>query len=148
VGRYGKWSAYAQAKLANQLFTLELDRRAEAQKLDLVSVASHPGYAATNLQAVGPQMSGSKMMARMSDLANSVFAQSAAAGALPTLFGATAPGVHGGQYFGPDKLFGMRGYPKRVSFVRAARDPEAGRRLWELSADLTDVRFGTLDRKA
>ena len=143
--RYGKWTAYGQAKLANQLFTLELDRRATRHGTDLVSVAAHPGFAATNLQAVGPQMSGSGVMERLSGLGNSVFAQSAAAGALPSLYAATAPGVRGGQYFGPDGLFGTRGHPKAVSFVRAARDPDAARRLWVVSEELTDVRFDALD---
>jgi NAD(P)-dependent dehydrogenase (short-subunit alcohol dehydrogenase family) len=139
--RYGKWTAYAQAKLSNQLFTLELDRRATHRGADLVSVAAHPGYAATNLQAVGPRMSGSVLMGSFSNLGNSVFAQTAAGGALPSLYGATAPGVRGGQYFGPDRLFGMRGHPKPVAFVRAARDPETARRLWELSQRLTGVQF-------
>ena len=145
TGKYGKWSAYSQAKLANQLFTLELDRRARRQGADLVSVAAHPGYAATNLQAVGPQMSGSGLMERLTDLGNSVVAQPAAAGALPSLYAAAAPGVNGGQYFGPDRLFGMRGHPKEVSFVRAAQDPATARRLWEVSEELTGTRFGALD---
>ena len=84
-------------------------------------------------------------MERLSDLANSVFAQPAAAGALPSLYGAAAPGVRSGQYFGPDRLFGMRGHPKAVSFVRAAEDPETARRLWEVSEELTGVQFGPLD---
>jgi len=145
LSHYGKWSAYSQAKLANQLFTLELDRRARGRGLDLVSVAAHPGYAATNLQAVGPQMSGSNIMARLGDLGNSVMAQSAAAGALPILYAATAPAVSGGQYFGPDRLFGMRGHPKPVSFVPAARRPDTARRLWEVSEELTGVRTAALD---
>ena len=145
--RYGKWTTYGQAKLANQLFALELDRRATDRGVDLVSVAAHPGYAATNLQAVGPRMSGSRIMERLNDLANLVFAQPAADGALPSLYGATAPEVRGGQYFGPDRLFGMRGNPKQVSFVRAARDPETARRLWEVSEKLTGVRFDSLDPK-
>ncbi len=141
---YGKWTAYAQAKLSNQLFTLELHRRATDRGKDLLSVAAHPGYAATNLQAVGPQMSGSSMMAKLTDLGNTLFAQPAGAGALPSLFGATAVGVHGGQYFGPDRLFGMRGNPKPVPFVRAAKDPATARRLWDISEALTDVRFDAL----
>jgi NAD(P)-dependent dehydrogenase (short-subunit alcohol dehydrogenase family) len=145
--RYGKWTAYGQAKLSNQLFALELDRRATDRGVDLVSVAAHPGYAATNLQAVGPRMVGSRIMERINDLGNSVLAQPAAVGALPSLYGATAPGVRGGQYFGPDHLFGMRGHPKRIAFVRAARDPDTARRLWEVSEDLTGVRFGALDPK-
>ena len=138
---YSRWRAYAQAKLANQLFTLELHRRVTAAGVDLVSVAAHPGYAATNLQRVGPRMSGSSRAERATDLANAVFAQSAASGALPSLYGATAPGVVGGQYFGPDGRFAMHGHPKAVSFVRAAEDPETARRLWEVSEGLTGVRF-------
>jgi NAD(P)-dependent dehydrogenase (short-subunit alcohol dehydrogenase family) len=143
--RYGKWTAYGQAKLSNQLFALELNRRATDRGVDLVSVTAHPGYAATNLQAVGPRMSGSRIMERINDLGNSVFAQPAADGALPSLYGATAPGVRGGQYFGPDRLFGMRGHPQPTSFVRAARDPKTARRLWEVSETLSGVRFGALD---
>ncbi len=146
--RYGRWSAYGQAKLSNQLFVLELDRRVSGRGADLVSVAAHPGYAATNLQAVGPRMTGSKLMEEMNRLANSVFAQSAAEGALPSLYGACAPGVHGGQYFGPDRLFGMRGNPTPVSFVAGARDPVTARRLWEVSEELTGVRFGAVDPPA
>jgi NAD(P)-dependent dehydrogenase (short-subunit alcohol dehydrogenase family) len=183
---YGKWSAYAQSKLANQLFTRELDRRAgrdgsrpdgagpdgagpdvagpdgagpdgagpDGGGLDdagpdgagLVSVASHPGYAATNLQLVAPRMSGSHLGERMNGWANTVFAQSAAAGALPSLFGATAPGVRGGQFFGPDRLFGARGHPHPVDFVKAARDPETAGRLWDVSVELTGVTYAELDR--
>ena len=145
TAKYGKWSAYSQSKLANQLFALELDRRATRAGVDLVSVAAHPGYAATNLQAVGPQMSGSSLMERMSDLGNKLFGQSAAGGALPSLYGATAPGVSGGQYFGPDGFMAQRGAPKAVSFVKAAKDPVTARRLWEVSEELTGVRFTALD---
>ena len=145
TSRYGPWSAYAQSKLANQVFTLELDRRVTGSRRQLVSVAAHPGYAATNLQSVGPDMSGSNLMKRLGDIGNSVLAQSAAAGALPSLYAATAPTVTGAQYFGPDRLFGMRGNPHPLPFVRAARDPAAGRRLWEISEDLTKVRFDGLD---
>ncbi|HEY2428538.1 MAG TPA: oxidoreductase [Acidimicrobiales bacterium] len=80
---YQKWIAYGQAKLANQLFTIELDRRARANGLDLVSVAAHPGYAATNLQAAGARMQGQGRQEQLMELGNRVFAQSAAAGALP-----------------------------------------------------------------
>ena len=143
--RYGAWRAYAQAKLANQLFTMELDRRSVASGTSLVSVAAHPGYAATNLQAVGPKMTGSGVMEWATALGNTLIAQSPADGALPSLYAATAPGVGGGRYFGPDRLFGMRGHPKAAAFVRAARDPVAARRLWDVSEELTGVRFGALD---
>jgi NAD(P)-dependent dehydrogenase (short-subunit alcohol dehydrogenase family) len=139
---YGKWIAYGQSKLANQLFTLELHRRASSK--GILSIAAHPGYAATNLQGTGPRMSGSKIMEAVTNLENTVFAQTAAMGALPILYAATAPDVIGGRYFGPDQFFGMRGHPKRVRFVRAAKNPETARRLWEVSEDLTGVHYESL----
>jgi len=146
--KYGKWSAYGQAKLANQLFVLELDRRAIRSGVDLVSVAAHPGYAATNLQSAGPKMSGSGVMERLMTVGNSIMAQTAAAGALPSLYAATAPAVAGGRYYGPDRLFGMRGHPTSVPFLKAARDLAVARRLWEVSEELTGVTFGALDTPA
>jgi len=143
---YNRWSAYGQAKLANQLFAFELDRRVAARGLALISVAAHPGYAATNLQAVAPQMAGNHLQERFMAIGNTLFAQSAADGALPSLYGATAPDVTGGQYFGPSLLFESRGPPKRVKPVRMARQPEPARRLWEVSEDLTGVTFAALDR--
>ena len=92
-------------------------------------------------------MSGSGAMERLNQLGNSVFAQSAADGALPSLYAATASGVVGGQYFGPDGRFGTRGHPKAVTFVRAARDPAAARRLWTVSEELTGVRFSRPRRR-
>jgi NAD(P)-dependent dehydrogenase (short-subunit alcohol dehydrogenase family) len=136
---------YGQSKLANQLFALELDRRARHK--GIVSVAAHPGYAATNLQAVGPQMSGSTLMQKMSDVENVLFAQTASMGALPSLYGATDPDVQGGQYFGPDRLFGLQGHPKRIPFVVQARGPEAAGRLWHASEELTGVRFEALENE-
>ena len=147
VRHYGRWSAYGQAKLANQLFVLELDRRVAGRGADLVSVAAHPGYAATNLQMVGPQMTGSDLMERVTRLGNTLLAQSAADGALPSLYAATAPDVRGGQFFGPDRLFGMRGSPKRIPFLKAATDTGTARRLWEVSEELTGVRYDVLDRR-
>jgi hypothetical protein len=108
-------------------------------------VAAHPGYAATNLQSVGPQRSGSSLMERLTDVGNKIFGQSAAGGALPSLYGATAPGVTGGHYFGPGGFMAQRGAPKEVSFVKAAKNPVVARRLWEVSEELTGVTFGALD---
>jgi len=139
--RYQKWPAYGQAKLANQLFAVELDRRAWAAGLDLVSVAAHPGYASTNLQRVGPRATGNALGERMTDVANRVFAQSAADGALPSLYAATATEVRGGRYYGPDRLFGMRGSPRLVPLVKRATDPATARRLWEVSEELTGVSY-------
>jgi NAD(P)-dependent dehydrogenase (short-subunit alcohol dehydrogenase family) len=143
---YNAWSAYGQSKLANQLFALELARRATRSGSGLVSVAAHPGYAATNLQSVAPQMTGSGLMERATRLGNILLAQSAAAGALPSLYAATAPEVRGGSFFGPDRLFGSRGHPTSAPFARAARRPDTARRLWAVSEELTGVRFDLLDR--
>ena len=89
---YSKWSAYGQSKLANLLFTYELQRRLAAVSAGLISVACHPGYAATNLQAAGPRMQGSSIGEAVMEFANRLFAQSAAMGALPTLYAATDAG--------------------------------------------------------
>ncbi len=138
---YRPWAAYAQSKLANQLFTTELQRRFEAAGIDAISVAAHPGYAATNLQAVAPQMSNSRMRLWMMGLMNRFLAQSAEQGALPILYAATAPDVKGGEYFGPDGLMEMRGYPTRVKMQPEAHDPEATSKLWELSEQMTGITY-------
>jgi NAD(P)-dependent dehydrogenase (short-subunit alcohol dehydrogenase family) len=145
---YNPWLAYGQSKLANLLFSFELARRASVADLDLVSVAAHPGYAATNLQTTGPALRGSRLGVRGAAAANRVLAQSDSQGALPVLYGATAPGLRGGEYFGPDRLFGMRGQPTRVRPPRAARNPETARRLWQVSEQLTGVHFGGVEQSA
>jgi hypothetical protein len=136
---YHKWRAYAQSKLANLLFTFELQRRAEAAGVALLAVAAHPGYAATNLQQAGPRMAGSRIRQRLYGLGNLLFAQSAAAGALPTLYAATAPDVRGGDFIGPDGRGELRGHPTKVATAASARDPDVAARLWAVSEKLTGV---------
>lgn len=138
--RYSKWLAYAQSKLANLLFAFELDRRAGAAGAKLTSVAAHPGYAATHLQAASPRASGNRLGVAVMELGNRLIAQSDAMGALPQLYAATMPDVDGGQYFGPD-LLEWRGHPRRVGASRRAHDVEAARRLWSMSEDLTGVTY-------
>jgi NAD(P)-dependent dehydrogenase (short-subunit alcohol dehydrogenase family) len=140
-GRYGKWTAYGQSKLANLLFTFELDRRARDAGAQLVSVAAHPGYANTHLQAAGPQQSGNKLMLVGAGMLNRVAAQSDVMGALPQLYAAAMPDVRGGEYFGPEGRFETRGFPHRVGATKAARNPEAARRLWAVSEELTGVTY-------
>ena len=137
--RYRPWSAYCQSKLANLLFALELDRRARAHGSDLVSVAAHPGYAATHLQAAAPAASGSRVMAAVMAFGNGVLAQSAEAGALPLLYAATMDDVRGGDLYGPDGLGEMRGSPTLVEPSARARDRDAAARLWTLTERLTGV---------
>ena len=139
--RYRKWGAYGQSKLANVLFALELHRRAEAADVQLRSIAVHPGYADTNLQAVGPRMSGHRLEATVMGWANRLFGQSAEAGAWPTLRAATDPDLPSGTFVGPTGLRGARGAPGLETPSDAARDPETARGLWEVSTELTGVEY-------
>lgn len=138
---YRKWLAYGQSKLANLLFTYELQRRLTAAQVPVLSVACHPGYAATNLQSAGPRMAGSTFMERVTDLGNRLFAQSAAMGALPTLYAVAAPDVQGGDYIGPDGVGEMHGHPRKVRSNGRSHDQDTARRLWEVSEELTGVRY-------
>lgn len=138
---YQRWIAYSQSKLANLLFAYELQRRFAATGARAISVACHPGYADTELQKVGPRMDGFALGEVMSGMLNRVFAQSAGMGALPTLYAATAPEVHGGDFIGPDGLGGARGYPVPQRSNARSYDPELARRLWEVSEQLTGVRY-------
>jgi NAD(P)-dependent dehydrogenase (short-subunit alcohol dehydrogenase family) len=130
---YSRWRAYGQSKLANLLFTAELDRRAAGA---LLSVAAHPGYADTHLQ----QGQGAPLLERVMKLGNSLLAQSDAQGAWPSLYAATMPGVQGNDYFGPH-LLELRGAPTTVGRTARARDETAARRLWEVSEELTKVHY-------
>jgi NAD(P)-dependent dehydrogenase (short-subunit alcohol dehydrogenase family) len=140
-GRYSKWLAYGQSKLANLLFMYELDRRVRAANVALVSAGAHPGYAATHLQAVGPEASGNPIMGTIMGGLNRVVAQSDSMGALPQLYAATMPDVVGGQFYGPSGVAEMRGGPKVVGSTGASRNVEDARRLWEKSEELTGVTF-------
>ncbi len=143
---YSRWPAYGRSKLANLLFTLELARRAEAAGTDLIAAASHPGFAATNLQTAGIGLGTvGTLLKPVMKVGNLVFAQSDAMGALPSLYAATAAGVEGDDYFGPDGVGEQRGHPKRVGRTGRAADGEDARRLWEASEELTGVSFGPLD---
>jgi NAD(P)-dependent dehydrogenase (short-subunit alcohol dehydrogenase family) len=140
--RYAKWDAYGQSKLANLLFARELQRRLQRSGASTISVACHPGYAATNLQHVGPQLEGSALNALIMRIGNGLLAQSAEAGALPTVFAATEPGLRGGELVGPRGPGQFWGKPTVVSgSSRASQDPELARRLWEVSEELTGVRY-------
>lgn len=133
---YSPTAAYAATKLANLLFTLELQRRLTAAGSRLRATAAHPGYAATNLQSHTGNRAWNAVMA----VANRVVATSAAEGALPTLFAATAD-VPGGSYAGPSRLAETRGGPTLVGRTAAASDPALAARLWACSAELTGTDF-------
>jgi protochlorophyllide reductase len=142
---YRRWPAYAQSKLANLLFTLELGRRAVAHGRDLVAVAAHPGYAATHLQTTSAQQTGGALLSRVAGAfmatGNRIVAQSDEAGAKPQLYAATMADVEQGDYFGPSGLFELRGDPGRVDMTAAARDAAAAGLLWSVSEELTGVTY-------
>jgi NAD(P)-dependent dehydrogenase (short-subunit alcohol dehydrogenase family) len=135
--RYIRWLAYGQSKLANLMFAFELQRRATEAGTSLKSMAAHPGYARTNLQFAAPPVYERAMMA----VTNLLIAQSAEMGALPTLYAATVPDLPGGSFIGPDGLVEQRGHPRVVTAAGKAYDQAAWRRLWEISEELTGVRY-------
>lgn len=132
---YSRIGAYGQSKLANLLFTYELQRRLSAASAHTVAVAAHPGGSATELARNVP-----RVLRPLNALAPLLF-QSAEAGALPTLRAATDPTVQGGQYYGPDGLGEQRGHPKLVQSSAQSHDPDLQRRLWSVSEELTGVKF-------
>jgi NAD(P)-dependent dehydrogenase (short-subunit alcohol dehydrogenase family) len=134
---YQPRTAYQRSKFANAVFGLELDRRLRAAGSPVKSVLAHPGYSATNLQTSGP----TGPMKALLRVGNRLFAQSAERGALPQIHAATAADVQGGEFYGPDGFNQLRGKPTRVKPVERATDPELGRRLWQVSEELTGITF-------
>ncbi len=132
---YGANAAYGQSKLANLLFTYELQRKLQTAGSDTIAVAAHPGWTATNLQ----QHSG------VIRFLNRFFAQMPEMGALPTLRAATAPDVQGGDYYGPSKRMEMVGYPQKVRSNDRSHDTAVAAQLWTLSEDMTGVRYQGLE---
>ncbi len=134
--RYDRFGAYGQSKLANLLFTYELQRRLAARNAPTIAVAAHPGTASTELTRSVPTILKPALA-----IARPLLFQSAAMGALPTLRAATDPAVEGGQYYGPDGLGEQRGHPKLVNSSGQSHDEELQRRLWTVSEELTGVAF-------
>jgi NAD(P)-dependent dehydrogenase (short-subunit alcohol dehydrogenase family) len=134
------FQAYAQSKLADLIFSLELQRRLKAVRSPILSTAAHPGYAVTNLQAdhLPP---GLKILITMM---KPFLSQDAAHGALPTLYAAVAPEAVAGGYYGPDGIAELKGYPTAVPAPKSALDETVARRLWAESESLTRVTFGSL----
>jgi NAD(P)-dependent dehydrogenase (short-subunit alcohol dehydrogenase family) len=133
---YSAVRAYGQSKLANLLFTAELQRRLTAAGSSVLANAAHPGYAATNLQF----HSGRRVVDMVSAVGNRVFAQDENGGALPTLYAATAD-IPGDSFAGPGGFMEQRGAPKLVGRTDAARDADVARRLWDVSEQLTGAHF-------
>ncbi|HEV7956712.1 MAG: putative oxidoreductase, short-chain dehydrogenase/reductase family [Microbacteriaceae bacterium] len=133
---YRRLPAYGQSKLANLLFTLELQRRLTAEGSSVLATSAHPGWTATNLQS----RSDNRVTDALSRWGNRLFAQDAASGALPTLYAATAD-LPGGSFAGPGGIGQTRGAPILVGPSNAALDVEVAKRLWTLSERLTGVSY-------
>ncbi|MFD3562348.1 oxidoreductase [Streptomyces sp. NPDC058686] len=138
--RYRRWVAYGRSKTANLLFIHELARKLAARGSDVVAASAHPGYASTNLATQGARMEGRKAVERVVELGNRAMAQSAEAGALPTLYAATAPGVRPDSFTGPSLMM-WRGAPAKSWRAGRTLDDVSGERLWAASEQLTGVTF-------
>jgi protochlorophyllide reductase len=136
--RYDAWAAYAQSKLANVMTALELQRRLNGQGAAVLSIAAHPGLARTNLQPTSVAARGSRVEALAYRLMDPLF-QSAAMGALPQLFAATASDAEPGGFYGPGGLGNLKGYPKACRIAPAALDAAACNQLWEVSEELCNA---------
>ena len=141
---YNRWTAYCQSKLANLLFAYELQRRLKSAGAATISLAAHPGFAATNLRAK-LRAQGTPLFHRITGFVFDWVSQaSAEKGALPQLYAATAPGVQGCDYYGPDGFFQTSGFPRRLSSSRRSYDGALANRLWKASEELTGVKFNGL----
>ncbi|MEV6493763.1 SDR family oxidoreductase [Actinoplanes sp. NPDC051633] len=142
---YAAWRSYNQSKLATLLFAAELDRRSRANGWGITSNAAHPGLTSTNLQAAGPNLGRARqspmdaMFKRARGLGWPV--QTVDRGILPALYAATGPRAAGGEFYGPRGLLQFTGAPRRLRMYRSARDTSVAARLWDVSAELSDVTF-------
>jgi NAD(P)-dependent dehydrogenase (short-subunit alcohol dehydrogenase family) len=136
---YTPWKAYSQSKLAMLMFALELQRRSDAGGWGLMSNAAHPGYARTDLIANGPGATG--LLWRLSKPLQPFVSQSAAEGALPTLFAATSAEAKPAGYYGPNGFYELKGPPVPAKVMPQAKDAAVAARLWDVSAALTGVAF-------
>ena len=127
--KYNPWQAYGDSKIANLYFTFELNRRLKRQNSSTIATAAHPGWTSTNLQAhVDFIMFWNKRLA-----------QNAKMGALPSLYAAISDDIRGGDYIGPDGIFELWGYPRKVKAIKRAHDTSIGQKLWTLSEELCSI---------
>lgn len=138
--RYAPWTGYSQSKLANLVFAIELQRRFAKAGFDAISVAAHPGYAATNISS-NHTLGGTKFGRKVVAFGDRLLGQSAEHGALPQIYAATAPGVKGGDYFGPRGPMEFRGPPGPARIKARAKSESGGQHLWALGEELTGVRY-------
>ena len=130
--KYDKMAAYAQSKLANVMFAIELQNRLQRSGSKVISIAAHPGYTATNLQ---------QHLGVLGNVMNIVLAQKVAMGVLPSLKAATDPTLIGGEYIGPMKFANYRGYPGINTLPQAAQDAQQRQRLWQTTEEILGLSF-------
>ena len=139
--KYKAWAAYGQSKLANLLFTSELQRRLVAAKVDAIAVAAHPGWSNTSLMMSGPMKGRGAFMKWLGQSVTNRMAQSASMGALNQLYAATASDVEGNDYIGPQGKNEQSGYPHKAGRSAAAKNTTDAKRLWDESEKLTGVSY-------
>ena len=139
--KYSAWPAYGQSKLANLLFTYELQRRLEAANVPTIAVAAHPGYARTHLGHEKAEGIVGWISHHGRPLVDRFFSQTAAMGALPTLRAGFDPGVKGGDYYGPSGFGEQRGFPKKVDSNKRSKNVDDAKRLWTESEKLTGITY-------
>jgi protochlorophyllide reductase len=137
---YSRWAAYGQSKLANILFTFELQKRLIAAGHDTIANVSHPGIVIGNLQANSVEQSGTGFEGLLYRIIEPLLAQDISMGVLPMLYGMTAKDARGGVFYGP-RTFNMRGYPAEKKANKAAYNANALKRFWDVSEQLTGVKF-------
>jgi len=135
------WAHYGKSKLANLLFTAELDRRLQESGESVMAVAAHPGWTRSNLIGNGAALGNGRVRAKASRVFGTLLGQTAAAGARPTLYAATSPDVRSGQFIGPAHVAQLFGPPKVVQPNRRAKNSADAARLWEISEELTGVDY-------
>jgi len=138
--KYNKWHAYGRSKMANVLFSNELDRKLKENKIKAIAVTAHPGYSSTSFQTKGPQAFNSKIDELVMNFSNALFAQKDAMGALPTLYAATGSDIRGGDYVGPSFLR-VRGNPVKQKARSAAYDKAMAAKLWKISEEMTGFSY-------
>ncbi|MFJ7847939.1 oxidoreductase [Peribacillus sp. NPDC097224] len=135
--QYKPMRYYAQSKLANLLFSRELQNKFEQHQANSISVACHPGLSHTNLMSRG----SGKPLNKFVHYLSKTFTQPANMGALPTLYAATEPTLRGGEYIGPDGKKGRKGFPKKDPIIDSLYDKDTSEKLWEISASMTGVQY-------
>ena len=139
IGKYQKWQVYGASKLANLLFVSEIERLRIEKNWSFIPLAVHPGYSDTNLQAVASQMRGAAAEEKITMMMNTILAQPASQGALPTLAACVYPDLIGASFIGPNGFLQMRGTPKLTRAKALAYDQLLAKNLWQVSEELTKV---------